>query len=362
MTRNLIGAVVMAAALCVLHARSVQAQGSLDHLLCYKMEDPLQIRTAVDMIAELQPEFSQQGCVLLKPVEFCVPASKTNVQPPPPNPNIVGQPLQDDYICYLSRCPDQPLPADKLVVDQFGRRIERHYRPAKVCVPARKRPVLCGSTGIHTCGGLCLDPTQDCRTSPTDAGCVCVPKECGGHVDSSGNCGGACPSGESCLPDAAGACMCQPPPPPPCQANSAAANGCGGSCPNAAEQCFPDANGNCACQPPPSTCGRIPGSTECSGDCTDPTTQCLPDASGGCSCQPPPSPCGRIPGSTECSGECTDPATQCLPDASGGGCSCQPPPSCSLISGTQQCTTSGCPAGTTCRFCDSCPAPQCTCQ
>jgi hypothetical protein len=36
----------------------------LDHLVCYTMKDPLTLQTSTDLLAELQPEFSQQGCIL----------------------------------------------------------------------------------------------------------------------------------------------------------------------------------------------------------------------------------------------------------------------------------------------------------
>src|SRR5262245_65537935 len=82
-----------------LPAQSQEAEtGNLDHLLCYKVKDPLKLETTVDVISELQPEFTRRGCVLTKPVEFCVPASKLNAAPAPSNPGIVGQTLPHDSV------------------------------------------------------------------------------------------------------------------------------------------------------------------------------------------------------------------------------------------------------------------------
>jgi hypothetical protein len=420
MTRQLVKAVMLTAAMWAAWLPSAHAQGKLDHLFCYRMKDPLTIRTTVDMLADLQPEFTQKGCRLLKAVEFCVPASKANVNPLPPNPNIVGQPLQDDYICYLAECRNPTQPADKVVADQFGRRIERNYRPVKVCVPARKRPVPCGASGFRQCGGVCPEPGDDCRISPVDAGCACVPRECGGQADAAGACGGACPKPDDrCLPDAKGACECQPPPPPPCDLNSAAGI-CGGTCANPADQCIIDATGTkCACQPPPTpACGSVSGTTQCGGPCSNATDKCVTDAAGNCKCQPPLSSCGLVPGTNVCGGPCTDRAASCtlsksasgavvctcqpptptptprrcgrIPganqcggpcegntgpcrlDTTTGDCTCKPPPpptrtptpapqGCALISGTANQCGGTCPAGTSCQLCTNCAAGPCTC-
>ena len=61
----------------VFGARASNA-GTLDHLLCHRTRDPLKLKIAVDMIADIQPEFTAQGCVLVKPFEFCVPATKNS--------------------------------------------------------------------------------------------------------------------------------------------------------------------------------------------------------------------------------------------------------------------------------------------
>lgn len=401
MTRHWLKLAALTSAVSAMWFSSAHAQGKLDHLFCYRVEDPLAIRTTVDMLADLQPEFTQKGCRLLKPIEFCVPATKANVRPLPPNPRIVGQPLQDDYICYLAECRDRTRPADKLVADQFGRRIDRKFRPTKVCVPARKRPVPCGASG-RQCGGICPNPDDDCRVSPVDAGCACVPRACGGHVDSAGSCGGSCTDAtERCLPNADGVCTCQPPPPPPCGLNPddgvcggtcpnpgdqclisptgggcscqspppppcggpAGTTQCKGACPDGVSQCVTDPAGNCICQPLPPSCGLVPGSNQCGGPCPNAADQCVRTAAG-CACEPPASTCSRIPGTTQCGGDCTDPTTKCGRNAD-GDCACVPNTTpCGLTPGTSNQCGGNCPAGQTCRLCTNpaaCPLP-CSCQ
>src|SRR5437867_10955099 len=99
---------------------------NLDHLKCHKVKDPLRLPpTTADLPAEIQPEFGSTGCVIIRPRLFCVPTSKVNVQPAPPRPDITGQGLLTDYICYSIKCPLQP--GDRLVTDQFGTRTQTKY-------------------------------------------------------------------------------------------------------------------------------------------------------------------------------------------------------------------------------------------
>src|SRR5512147_2211985 len=109
------GSLVLAAAL-VLRASCAMAQltaagGTLDHLLCFDMNDKLKVGATVDLKTELQPEFSRAGCRVLKPTKFCVPTTKVVTTAGSVGPDIDGQPLRDDYICYLIKCPnDAPIP------------------------------------------------------------------------------------------------------------------------------------------------------------------------------------------------------------------------------------------------------------
>ena|SRR5579862_5525385 len=371
----------------VLMARTVPAmpvpggqQMPPDHLVCYKMTDPLRLKTQLDLFAQIQPEFSQQGCTLIKPIEFCVPATKLNVTPAPPDPNIAGVALKNDYICYLAKCPKVP-PPTKDVIDQFGTRTESHFQVTKVCVPAIKNTTRCPvgliKKGGPACGGACPSRTQLCKTVKTPAGptCECVDqtKPCGGPPDAAGLCGGTCPAPESCRPgvvanSASGKqsvlCNCQPPPPPVCGINTATGQ-CGGSCDDPTQKCIFDTT----VDPPQCHCGNVnlpchatstglcgttatpclsnadcpkgvtctQGAPVCGGDCP-PQESCLADATTGkCSCQGSGNTCSQDPLTGQCGGPCPQ-GQVCVLDST-GHCGCQSAPcgSVTLADGTSTC-------------------------
>jgi hypothetical protein len=392
---------VCAAAVASLVLTTTAAHAQLDHMLCYKIgSDTFKFATttAVDMVASLQPEFTQKGCRLDKPVAFCVPAGKKNVTPASANvnPNIGGAPLRNDYICYSAKCPNQVTPASKVVTDQFGTHTQEHYMPATVCVPAVKDPVECSAgtaTGAAMCNGVCPDPTEQCVFDNKTKRCSCeTVQRCGGKPNSAGLCGGPCPTGEVCLPEmVAGTsnveCTCQTPPPPPCGMESTGT--CGGTCPNPADKCSLDAAGRCTCQPVGQLCAADANGV-CGGVCELPGQQCHPDATGACTCV---TPCGRNPLTGQCDGECatsTDVCAlgragcECVPPSdlpcgtvsgtcggvcppgetcgtdSTGACNCQSPSPCSLDATGQQCG-GVCPAGTTCTLITTATGLGCGC-
>jgi hypothetical protein len=322
-----------AAALLLTCALPSTTHAQLDHLLCNRMIDKTQVKAAVDLFAELQPEFNQQGCTLVKPFDFCVPVTKKNVQPPAPL-NISGQPLSNDYICYLLKCPDKPVVPDRIVADQFGRRLQRGYKPYKLCVPAQKAPPPCGPTSsARQCGGTCDDPGVACHYDKVAKICTCAPppQNCGGPPDAAGQCGGTCQQpGDACIPVLTGTkaiCTCQPPPPPACGLNPATGT-CGGSCKNSNDKCVLKADGSdCICQPvePGCTAGSPPN--QCSGPCTDPTFTCGIDSlTNQCRCAPPPQSCGPNPLTGQCGGTCATTGTTCRfinTAGSPGHCVCQ---------------------------------------
>ncbi len=382
-----------------LYSPAVQAQsGALDHLICYKMLDKLLPKATADLLANLQPEFTQKGCVIGKPVQFCVPATKTNVNPSPANPNIVGQPLSDDYICYQAKCPNRIPPPSKLVIDQFGKRQQQRYIPTTICVPAKKTALECGLLGTsNMCGGTCQDPTMTCGADATGQ-CACTPKNtCDGRPDKAGTCGGTCPtnSKQRCLPSTTTAnnspvCLCKDPPPPACGIN--AANGvCGGTCPNPSDKCAMDSVGQCTCQFLPAPCGMDPATKTCGGACPGADQQCTVDGrTGTCICDPPVG-CGQDPLTGTCSGACPIAGDTCLflaganctcqhqpcgSDAAGvcggacplpgqqcgtdttGACNCSPPP----CGGSVNACSGACPALTSCGIVAATPLDYCGCQ
>jgi hypothetical protein len=300
------------------------AAGKLDHLLCYEMKDALKVDASVDLKAELQPEFSQAGCRVIKPAKFCVPATKIVTQTGSTGPDIVGQPLRDDYVCYLLKCPRDVFPAipAKLVGDQFGRRRQGRYKVVELCVPARKASVPCERIGNgKQCGGGCPDDANGlpraCRFDEAAATCTCEPQDCGGRPDQNGQCGGGCAEkGQVCRPgfNAAGklSCLCQAPPSPECGPNTASGT-CGGSCPNPTDQCvgITTPNGiDCKCQSPEPGCTRDVASNQCGGQCPEGLECRLSPVINDCRCEPPVQNCGPNPLTGQCGGLC-QPGSEC---------------------------------------------------
>ena len=403
----------------VMAARAVDAQTlsaagtSLDHLVCYKMKDKLKLSATTDLIAQLQPDFTQRGCTIVKPIEFCVPATKLNVSPVPPDPNIAGTPLRNDFICYLAKCKSQVPPPDEQVIDQFGSRRQTKYKLSKICVPARKAPAGCPTGPLvkgTMCQGGCPDSTETCQVVKVGGvkQCQCAHEDvCGGNPDSAGQCGGDCPTpGDVCLPTLLGSgdptttkfalkCTCRPPTEPICSIN-AATGICGGDCPKPTDTCVINANGQCNCEPDNPPCQAstdASGALVCGGACPLTGQDCQPDSTTGkCSCQPPagcgqdpltgtcsgdcpnlgdvcaldfhrPLPCGPPPCGSQntsppsCGGACPFAAQQCALDAT-GACNCQPPLPC----GPTGANTCGgfCPAPRVCRLLPG--TTSCECQ
>ncbi|HXQ20529.1 MAG TPA: hypothetical protein VN812_02560 [Candidatus Acidoferrales bacterium] len=331
------------------------AYGQDDHLLCYNMQDALTIHAVADLIAGLQPEFTQKGCTLVKPIEFCVPASKENVQGAPAGATtFTGEPLRDDYVCYQAQCPKQTSPPAKNVTDQFGARLEQKYVPKMVCVPASKAPVECGAFG-KACAGAC--PGGERCVKSTTGTCTCKEiTTCSGAPDKSGMCGGTCPAGQECeLTSTNGkvVCACETPP-PPCGLN-AAANACSGECTDPTQKCMLLAGtNNCTCQSPPTPCEQ--SAPQCGGTCPSPDDTCTVNpTSPTASCECTPKSCGLTAAGT-CGGTCPA-GDKCsiIPNAVPEECGCLPS-SCGIDTAGNCGGT--CPTGETCGI-DS--ANNCTC-
>lgn len=206
---------------------SAHAQGTLDHLKCHRTHDPVNPRATADLAADLQPEFSDSGCKILRAKQFCVPVSKRNVQPPPPDPQVVGQTLSDDYICYKVRCPNRP-PAPRTVSDQFGTRTESFPSTYSLCVPAKEGTGAtttipgstttttlppCGSAGAPECAGLCDVPVETCVQSGGSCACMVPTNQCGAQAGPP-ECSGICPPSTPLCLNIAGTCTCSDHVPP----------------------------------------------------------------------------------------------------------------------------------------------------
>ncbi len=202
-----------------------------DHLQCYGVRrDPLQLRALVDLFSSqygLAP-----GCRIRKSaVEFCVPASKTvreaqdgGTRPPTPITPLpgVGAPAAGDYVCYKVSCPDEQLPKEQPVTDQFGGRTLGRLRTTKLCTPAVKGTTTSSTTTTTTrctqpttttnppcgevgCFGWCANAQFCVSTGPTASDCACTggPRPCaftGPGPDGGLTCGGTCPEGQTCQP------------------------------------------------------------------------------------------------------------------------------------------------------------------
>jgi hypothetical protein len=312
------------------------AFAQLDHLVCYKVIDKLQVQAAFDLFAELQPEFTAKGCKIVRVDDFCVPATKLNVDPASADQrsDIAGPALNVDFIGYLVKCAVDLTPSGKVVIDQFGTHRHLKYKIAKVYVPAKKGPPPCGTIDGKFCGGVCPTASDQCRVDAA-GNCRCAPpptNSCEGKPDKQGQCGGPCPTGETCqvVASSTGAkiCDCAPPPPQRCSINTATGT-CGGECPNPADKCVLKSDFECTCAPAETACALIPGTVPtCGGDCPIAGDICALDANNNCRCGAgDPLPCSQNPLTGQCGGEC--PGGELCRIDSTNHCSCGPTP-CSV--------------------------------
>ncbi|HYC53901.1 MAG TPA: hypothetical protein VEL28_03075 [Candidatus Binatia bacterium] len=109
-----------------------------DHLECFKMRDAISYGAIVD----LDPSFNnpgielQKGCKLaVKSREICFPVIKTVISSDETPLPVVGQNLNNGFLCYSVKCPFEGVP-DFEVSDQFGTRNVGRLKSSKLCVPA----------------------------------------------------------------------------------------------------------------------------------------------------------------------------------------------------------------------------------
>lgn len=110
-----------------------------DHLECFKMRDYMKPYNA---IVDLNPAFNSPGIELqkdcrltVKSQEICFPVVKTVIQSDQQVIPVVGQNLQNGFLCYTVRCPFEGVP-DFPVADQFGERTVGRLKSSRLCVPA----------------------------------------------------------------------------------------------------------------------------------------------------------------------------------------------------------------------------------
>jgi hypothetical protein len=236
-------ATVLAAALFLVSALvgTARAAGA-DHLQCYRIKDPVKLRAVVDLDS---PQFGlAPGCRVSQARWFCVPAAKTVQEANVPILPVDGAAQTDDRICYKVKCP-QPSPPDQQVTDQFGTRVLARLTSSILCTPAHKGPTT-------------LPPTTTTSVPVPPCGLLPGPQ-----------CGGTCPTGESCGTEyviGARECHCYPDNVTACGDSAT----CGGICTQGrtcqAVRVFNDSSllfERCECVEPTSTCGAsscpVPG-------------------------------------------------------------------------------------------------------
>ena len=138
-----------------------------DHLRCYKVTDPLDLKGRVDLSTL---EYGQElGCRLGEAEMYCVPATKTVVELRDGRDEIEPQPVHGDEddqhrVCYKILCPDKLDVNREVVTDQFGSRNLAIRPPGMLCTPAYRGPLL--STTSTTTTTL-TSTTSTTRTTTT---------------------------------------------------------------------------------------------------------------------------------------------------------------------------------------------------
>jgi hypothetical protein len=101
-----------------------------DHLRCYKVKDP---ETRATYTADLGGLTPGVGCVIRVPAKLaCVPITKTNVAPTPPDEGGTG--TSNPFFCYKVKCSGAtpvPIPGE----DQFGSRTVTASVTKLLCAP-----------------------------------------------------------------------------------------------------------------------------------------------------------------------------------------------------------------------------------
>src|SRR6185503_16046511 len=121
--RRLVAVLVVALSVVGAHAQT-------DHLECYKVRDP---QARATYTADLDGLSLEPGCLIKVPAKLaCVPATKTNVTPTPPEAGGTGTP--NTFFCYKAKCPRAALPT-LAGADQFGNRTVTPSVAKLVCAP-----------------------------------------------------------------------------------------------------------------------------------------------------------------------------------------------------------------------------------
>lgn len=280
MTNRVVGFVVFAALAVSLSLSTAASAQTFDHLKCYRMKDPHNFTAVANLTPFQNPPFPlEPGCkIKVKGLEFCIPVDKALVPGTSnaPSAPVVGQPLQNDYICYVIKCPNPTTPIPSVLVsDQFGSRTLQKFVARRICTPAIKGlPTTtttsttttttlptnpCTLNGAGTCNGTCPNAGDTCLYNTATGACDCSPQSAQCALDINGICAGLCPNANDvCLPNPTGApCSCQQLP----ACNFATFPACNGTCPGG-QVCEKDVTTSfCYC------CGLLGVSCVTTADC-----------------------------------------------------------------------------------------------
>ena len=169
---------------------TASAQLTEDHLKCYKVKDPLILKSPVPPAAKewlrlTGSQFGEEKCRVVGGFRLlCVPVTKEIITDPrgklrgetgvpltfTPIPLQTTQTLTQDQVCYKIKCeerfPSPPNPEQE-INDQFATRTLEKLEPFLLCGPAQKP---CGDATAPACDGFCAEG-ESCVDI---AGCVCL--------------------------------------------------------------------------------------------------------------------------------------------------------------------------------------------
>ena len=152
-----------------------------DHLKCYSGKDPAVTALYTADLDGLVPE---PGCQVKVPAKLvCVPTPKTNVQPTPPNPTVVGS-AATMMVCYKVKCVKAALPP-VAVADQFGARVLAAKTAKLLCAPVPVPPTPT-TTSTTTVGSTSTSTTTPSSTTTTLVPVVCCQGFFGASVQGCG--------------------------------------------------------------------------------------------------------------------------------------------------------------------------------
>jgi hypothetical protein len=203
-----------------------------DHMKCYKIKDDAASKTYTsDLAPELTHDFQLEpgdrivggslvkGCRIKVPAKFfCIDIDDQNTHDvvPPYNPSqwTVDGPKSGERLCYKLTCP-KTVPKKLSIIDQFGNRDITLLGVAQYfCTPVNRQSLTtdpCELAGTGQCGGTCGEGMTCLATSPQDCGCVPSDQACAQTTGtcSNGFCGGVW---ETCVSMSGGICGCSHPP------------------------------------------------------------------------------------------------------------------------------------------------------